>query len=390
MAKMSALAKQLCPDPKNPEQGLRRLPGGSYRLQKMIDGQRYNLSGDTPEECWERLAEAIRAGETAQQEAQATRDSGPMLKDVAERYLVKLYERRGGTVRCYKAQVDKCVAQFGNRRVRDIEPWEVEDWLNGLPGSASTTRNVKTVLSQLFILAEQETHVKYNPTRDCRLAPGKPKAKRLPPSDDCIAALKANADDPDAIPALLLYCTGCRIGEAVALQIRDVDFDRRRIPIGKAVEWIGNRPHLTVPKTENGYRDVPLMQMLAARLEPLRGLPPETYLIGLGPEPVTACRYKKRWDAFWHRLGFAHETVTEVRRYHNGKPYTTKNHYWHADVTAHQFRHAFVSMLCDSGVPEAAAIQIVGHADTAMIHEVYYHISQRMIDSAATLLDSVV
>ena len=389
MAKMSALAKQFCPDPQHPEQGL-QYRCGSYRLQKMIDGHRYNITGDTPEECWERLVDAIRSGEDERQKEQDTREHGPLLKDVADLYLIDLYKMRGGTVRCYKAQVDKAVAKFGERRMFDISPLELKQWIDGLDCAASTARNVKTVLSRLYAKCADVTHNPYNPTADFRLNRGKPKTKRKPPAPACVEALKENAADPDALPALLLLCTGCRIGEAVALQIRDVDFRRRQIVIDKAVEWQGNRPHLTITKTENGYRDVPLMQLLAARLEPLRGLPPETYLIGLGSEPVTACRYKKHWDAYWHRLGFAHETVTEVKRYHNGNPYTTKNHYWHADVTAHQFRHAFVSMLCESGVPEAAAIQIVGHADQKMIHDVYYHISHKMIQNAADLLDQVV
>lgn len=46
-------------------------------------------------------------------------------------------------------------------------------------------------------------------------------------------------------------------------------------------------------------RQVPLLQLLKDALEPYRGLPPETYIIGLGTQPVTAPWYHRHWAEFW-------------------------------------------------------------------------------------------
>lgn len=51
----------------------------------------------------------------------------------------------------------------------------------------------------------------------------------------------------------------------------------------------------------------------------------------------------------------------------HGVPKVTKRTIWTADVCAHQFRHEYVCMLAETDIPEAIAIQIVGHANMKMI-----------------------
>lgn len=62
---------------------------------------------------------------------------------------------------------------------------------------------------------------------------------------------------------------------------------------------------------------------------------------------------------------------------------------WVADVTAHQFRHEYVCMLCMAGYPEGETIQRIGHADTKMIHEVYLALKPQMIQDAGKRLDAL-
>ena len=54
-----------------------------------------------------------------------------------------------------------------------------------------------------------------------------------------------------------------------------------------------------------------------------------------------------------------------------------------------QLRHEYVCMLAEAGVPEEVAVQVVGHANAKMIHEVYMHLKSRMISGIGKKLDSV-
>jgi hypothetical protein len=46
-------------------------------------------------------------------------------------------------------------------------------------------------------------------------------------------------------------------------------------------------------------------------------------------------------------------------------------------------------MLAEAEIPEAIAIQIVGHANAKMIHEVYMSLKPEMINSTRNRLDKI-
>lgn len=101
-------------------------------------------------------------------------------------------------------------------------------------------------------------------------------------------------------------CTGERRGEMCAIQLRDIDFKKNVIHIRKTVEHQGNTPVLRdYAKTPAGIRQVPLLSMLRAALQPVRKLPKDTYIIGLNTKPVSKSRYDRMWQKFWRKYGVA-------------------------------------------------------------------------------------
>jgi hypothetical protein len=46
-------------------------------------------------------------------------------------------------------------------------------------------------------------------------------------------------------------------------------------------------------------------------------------------------------------------------------------------------------MLAEANIPEAVAIQLVGHANAKMIHEVYMSLKPQMVQDAAMRLDNL-
>ena len=70
------------------------------------------------------------------------------------------------------------------------------------------------------------------------------------------------------------------------------------------------------------------VQLLKDALEPYRGLPPETYIIGLGTQPVTAPWYHRHWAEFWRKHEQAHPITRTYTRVRNGKQYTYHQTDW--------------------------------------------------------------
>lgn len=72
-----------------------------------------------------------------------------------------------------------------------------------------------------------------------------------------------------------------------------------------------------------------------------------------------------------------------------GRSEVVKYSTWRVPVCGHQFRHEYVCMLAMAGVPEEIAIQLVGHANAKMIHEVYMALKPQMLEDARKRLDAL-
>lgn len=59
------------------------------------------------------------------------------------------------------------------------------------------------------------------------------------------------------------------------------------------------------------------------------------------------------------------------------------------EVTTHYFRHTFIVRMIENGVPLHLIAEHVGHANTRMIEQVYYHFSQSMNDELKSAINKI-
>lgn len=355
----------------------------------MIFGRHKSFSSKDPIEVWRKRNEYVAAGELAQEELEAQEELGPLFEQVAERYETQVLKMKHGTQKSYLPAIKRATNYFSGQRVKEIQPYQIKAFLKSLNMSHTTVSNQKTVLNEIFrtYIDDPEWHGNYNPATMTTLPRGLPRSKRTPPGPEQVEIVKNAVDDSEALPAIVYLCTGERRGEGCAIQLQDIDFENNMIHITKAVEWVSNQPRFTTTKTDAGLRVLPLLDLLKRALAPYRDLPPETYIIGLGQKPVTASQYNRAWAKFWRKHGYAHPIERVYKRKYKNKEYQITHRDWVADVCAHQFRHEYVCLLAEAGVPEEIAIQLVGHANAKMIHEVYLHLKVSMVKSAGELLN---
>lgn len=366
--------------------GLRQKENGVWERAEIINGKRRWFSSLDPVEVWKKRNAALGEAETEQIE----QTKGPLFEVVADVYETKVREMKNGTQKAYIPAIQRAKNRFLGKRMREIEPYMISQFLQSLAVMAQTTvANQKTVVNAIFQtwIDSPEWRGDSNPSELAKMPRGLKKGKREPPTDKQVEIVKNSVNDPDALPAIFYLCTGERRGEACAIQLKDIDFDDNVINIVNAVEHLHNQPHLTTTKTEAGIRKIPLLSLLKDALEPLRTQPQEIYILSGTLKPLTASQYTHRWAAFWRKHGMAHPVVREQKRKRHGKEYTYHATEWVADVCAHQFRHEYVCMLCMANVPEEVAIQLVGHANAKMIHDVYMSLKPQMISDAGKKLD---
>ena len=66
---------------------------------------------------------------------------------------------------------------------------------------------------------------------------------------------------------MTLFWTGIRIGELLALNVADVDFEKRTISITKSYQRMGGRDVITEPKTPKSKRVIAIPQFLVVDLQ---------------------------------------------------------------------------------------------------------------------------
>jgi integrase len=141
----------------------------------------------------------------------------------------------------------------------------------------------------------------------------------------------------DDIRVISLICafTGCRIGEAVGLRIKDLNL-HVDTPYMR-VELYGQRSL----KSDNSERDVPLLKPLRDALERY------TDGLGSGGDRALFPRYNNMIDA--PNAGSASAAVNKWIKSLG------------IDKTSHSFRHSIISLLREDGVPRDLREEITGH-----------------------------
>ena len=184
------------------------------------------------------------------------------------------------------------------------------------------------------------------------------------------AMVKAELSPSDRIFVDILYCTGLRCGEVLALTRFDIDFSEKVINVNKAVEFDdAGKPSIKEPKSKNGFRQVPIPPQLYTSLESyVRFCIKGTLLFSMqGGKMVSKSSYRRKWERI----------IKEMNRVAE-KPV--------CGLTAHIFRHNYCTSLCYQ-IPRISIKNIASLLgdDEAMVLRIYNHIMLEKEDTAGAV-----
>ena len=346
---------------------------GRYVATYSDETGRHHIYDRDPERLWHRLNDPKE-------------EKALLFRDIAEGWQNEAWEKiREGTKSCYDAPFQRAVDRFGDRVAAEIEPHEISTHLQILKAqglSASTIKKQKVVYKQIFDYAIMDKvygkTVRYNPVLNVKLPDGLPKAKkREAPEDDIVKKIRTQADTAYfGMFAFFLICTGFRRGEALAVQWKDIDFKKCTITCGETISHRTGTAKTAPPKTDSGYRTVPLLPALSEALERPQGAKDTDYVFyGEDPKkPMPQSTYDRRWLHYCKDMGF----VTDEPEQHiskQGKKYVVHN--YKPSLTAHDLRHGYATMLFEADVDVYTAKTLLGHADIETTMAIYTHLRSR-------------
>ena len=166
----------------------------------------------------------------------------------------------------------KILPYFGKMKMNEITASDIRKWQSELIKQGYAPTYLKTINNQLAALFNYAVRYYDLPNNPCRKAGsmGKGKADEMnfwtkEEFDKFIDAIMNKQQSYMAF--MTLFWTGIRIGELLALNVADVDFEKRTISITKSYQCMGGRDAITEPKTPKSKRVIAIPQFLVVDLQ---------------------------------------------------------------------------------------------------------------------------
>jgi integrase len=278
--------------------------------------------------------------------------------------------------------------------VEQVERWQSDLEKNGV--GASTRKDALSKLSSALKVAEQRGHVARNvaslvtPPRVTRRQPPPPDAGMI---GRLLAAVAVDAR-LNAFTHVLLGA-GLRRSEALALKWSDVNFDQAEIRVQRRAHRIVGAGVIVRDgaKSRAGMRTVPVPPSVLGALQTLRGViltdrvrkgaawkghdkPTSGEAHVFTSRVGTLCEPRNMERAFTRVCVQAGLKVIDPDAAPGAK----------SDLSFHVLRHAYASVLLESGVQGRVAAELLGHTDYNLTASIYQHPSTASQQAAASLV----
>lgn len=267
------------------------------------------------------------------------------------------------TQESYAEMCRNCIIpHVGKRKLTALSVVHVQQMVNALQEQGLSQRTVQYavgVLSRALNLAIEYGYLVRNPAEKVKVRVEKRKIVALTPEQARHFLNIAEGHRLYPLYRVAIYL-GLRRGELLALRWTDIDLNKRTLTIRQA-------------KTEAGVRVLPLSS------------------------EMVRCLYN-HWEKLqeernlseWKEHGFCFPTskgtpTTPRNLVRNFKYFLKKAGL--PDVRFHDLRHTCASIMYEAGIPEAVISKMLGHSRVSVTMDIYTHLRQQSMESAAEKME---
>ena len=257
----------------------------------------------------------------------------------------------------------KILPYFGKRKLDDIRTSDVIQWQNEIMklkkdnGELFSPTYLKTIHNQLSAILNHAVNMyglKDNVARKAGTM-GKEENKEMEfwTQEEFQAFLECVADKPISYYAFeILYWTGIREGELLALTPGDFNFEKKTLRINKSYQRLEGKDVITDPKTPKSNRTIVMPDFLAVEMEDFI-----SSLYGIRDDDRIFTISK----SYLHHEMDRGAKLAGVKR-----------------IRIHGLRHSHISLLINLGFSALAIGERVGHEAV----DITYHYAQKAIEEA--------
>ncbi|MCR4930525.1 MAG: site-specific integrase [Lachnospiraceae bacterium] len=261
------------------------------------------------------------------------------------------------------------IPYFGLKKMNEITPADIISWQNDIKQnhaySDAYLRMLQNQLTAIFTHASKIYNLENNPCK---------KVKKMGKSDGRSLVFWTEEEYKLFIATFekgsmhyvifeILFWTGCRIGEVLALTRNDFDFEKGQMQINKTFSRINRKDNIDKPKTASSIRTIDLPDFLTNEVQ-------------------------KYCDRLYGQNGterifpIVAEAVQHVMKSHTKKAGIKK-------IRVHDLRHSHASYLIHLGVQPLIIKERLGHKDIRITLNTYGHLYPSEQKKVASLINNM-
>ena len=266
----------------------------------------------------------------------------------------------------------KILPYFSKKKLQEIKPSDIRQWQNTMmnyrnkQGEGYSQVYLKTIHNQLSAILNHAVNfydLKSNAARKAG-SMGKERTKEMLfwTKEEYMKFIEAVADKPISFYAFeILYWTGIREGELLALTPADFDFVKKTLRINKSYQRLEGKDVITDPKTPKSNRVIVMPDFLAVEIEDfisrLDGIRSDDRIFTIS-------------KSYLHHEMDRGAKLAGVKR-----------------IKIHGLRHSHISLLIHMGYSALAIAERVGHEAVDITYH-YAHLFPTVQSDMAVHLDS--
>jgi integrase len=255
--------------------------------------------------------------------------------------------------------------RFGHIKVKDVTTQQVLDFQRYLTETLNSPESARTIFANFKVLINHAVKF-FGLRRDPTLpAPAMPRGKKridFIKREDFDSQVESLNMHYYKEMTIIMFYTGLRVGEAMALKWKDIDFESKQIDINRA--WDLTKNVETTVKTKASEAIVPMPNLIVEMLQKIKkesenklyGFTEEYYIFG-GLRPYHYSHYHKKFKEVFPKLRI------------------------------HSLRHSYAAYLINKGVDIYLVKELMRHENIKETADTYGHLYLERKQEAMSIFD---